>query len=745
MNKKNLTLALIGGCVILLLLIVFVFRNTAEPVVATEPVTAQAELVEVQNTPPTVIEQPAPPAEQNPVVEEIAEIVEVVEEVIAPEPVAVAATTLPPTVLKVVVIEDTTGMKLMNVDLELVAIADGSTNPFENEPQDFPNIDPANRPQLSPLEAVTNIEGVAVMTIADADLKPLLGKPMGLVADWGVGPRHEVSVQLKMNQNNELEINYPGRSEINLHLKREDDSPVTNFPVTIDVRQFDWSQPGGFFLPQELKTNSDGNAVFLSYPQTRTPIQFRTDEIALFKGIGRRSTDGNPMFAFGNIDPEETIEVTVVEDVVLAIGTLRNVPETLENITMTATVEGEGVNYFTLPVTDKQVKFSAPVDKNLKLYLLQAEDDGDIRRRFQGPPPSVELKMDVQLPEQPGIFRFDMEFAERSEVIAKVYLPNGDAAEGVRVRGLGFGESVEASTGTGGRNNWQARIGRISGESSIRSQPTNSTGVTIIDVPPASYYLFQVDSDTLPEEARGVETIELAWNELEKGAEIVFNLKPSSLLWGTVLDRNGTAVAGADVYLRGPDIPWNDPLFRTRTVEDGTFELNVPPTRLSAPDPNEPPDYYVFSSARNIGGGLGKAVIDNPEEAVAITLQPFKSFRVEVLKNGAPVTRVDYAQLYDVPGFDLPIRSRDRGQDNDDNGVYRFRFLIEEVSSLNIWESETDSLEFVTIPINAQIVNNGRYRVDLADPSSFALVEEEANQNSENNGNNGPPRNRGGG
>lgn len=731
MKQKQTTIFIVVAVLAVVLIVVVFLRPkssvvvTAEPVVAVAPMASEAKASggaaraqSAQAPLPEVLTEEEAPAE-----EPVLEVVEV-----APTPV-VSAAKLPPTVLKVVVVEEETGMKLQNVDVEVLALADGSTNPFDaSEPQDFPRINPDEQRALSPLQAVTNAEGVAVLTMPEEALKPLLGKPMAVSADWGVGPTHQVAVALKMGKENELQITYPGRSEISLHVKREDESPVANFGLTVDVRQYNWNQPGGFFLPQDVKTNSEGNAVFLAYPQNRTPLQFRTEELAMFKGVGRRSSDGNPMFMFGNIEPDKTIELTVKEDVVRAIGTLKNVPPTLRNVTMTASVEGDGVNYITLPITNNQVVFSAPTGKKVKLFILQAEDDGDIRRRFQGPPPSVELKMDVALPEEPGVFNFDIEFSERREVIAAVYLPNGEPAEGVRIRGLGYGESQGANTTNGGqnRNNWQARIGRISGESSIRSQPTDKSGITVIDVPPAASYLFQVDSDTLPDEAKGVDTIEVLWEELDTEKKIVFNLKPSSLLWGTVQDRFGTPVANAEVNLRGPDIPWNDPLFQTRTFEDGTFELNVPPTRLTQTDPNEAPDYYVFSTARNVGGGLGKAVIDNAEEPVRITLNPYKNLRMEVLKGGAPVKSIEFAQLYDVPGFELPIASRNRGSDNDDEGQYRFNFLIEEVSSLNIWEARTDGSNLLTIPIDAEIVNNGRYRVDLANnPITLELVTED--------------------
>ncbi|MDX1972859.1 MAG: hypothetical protein SFY68_10050 [Candidatus Sumerlaeia bacterium] len=736
MSTKKILPIFVVGTTILLLLILWVYssRGSAVQVAISEPPVKK--VVEVAPaTPSPVVEERLPEpqalAEASPTPEPTPELA------LPAAPLATPDASLPPTVLTVLILEEGTRMPLESVDVEVIAVADGSTNPFNAPPapeNPFPAINPDEQEPLKPTQAITGTDGRAVLTMPASAMEEFKGRELALVTDWGVGPRHQVPLKLNWYNSNTLEVIYPGRKEFLLEVRREDETPVSGLAVAVDVRQYAWNRPGGFFLTQQTQTDAEGKAIFLAYAQDRTPLVVATEELVYFKGSGRRSSDGNPVAMFTNLREGEAIRLTLVEDAVRAIGTLKNVPDTLKNITMTATVEGGGVNYFTLPVKDNKVTFSTPVSAEVNLFIVQAGDDGDIRRRFQGPPPSVEHKMVVKMPDQSGVYEFDIAFAERREVLATVYLPDGEPAKGVRIRGLGFGEGVAAEDSTNQRNAWRSRLGRIDGESSIRSQLTGSDGKTLIDVPPAASYLFKVDPDTLPEDAKGVDTTELTWADIEAGKELVFQLKPSSLLWGRVVDRAGAGVPNAEVNLRGPDIPWNDPLFQTRTLEDGSFELNVPPIRLTEVDPQEPPDYYVFATGRNVGGGLGKASIDSPEEPVVITLNPYKAFRLKVENQGVPVTNIEFAQLYDVPGFEMPISSRSGGTREDEDGIFRFNFLIEDVSSLNIWAAESDGSTFVMVPVSAEIVNNATYIVDLANPDKFELIPEENGEGSAQGG-----------
>lgn len=727
MNRKNAPIIIIVAVVILVGVGIFLAMRPAE-VVAAETVTAAV----TQETAPkrtadrdslspqsNASEQVAPDIEPE---EPPTEILAVEEPVVEEAPVVAAAPAVaPPTQVLVTVIEEGTEMPLERVDVRFAIVAERS----EDAPQNgFRGGFGGGRSQTDTrVSAQTDASGKVLMSIpADETLDSLT-----LSARWGVGPRHTVEdVDLVEGQMNEVTVLYPGRSPITLKLIDPEEQAVGMYPLKVSVQQYSFWDGGEIYVPQEIETNAAGEAIFYAYPSRRFMMMVEADDIAMFQQgepDSRRSSTGNPLTVRTDVSVEEPVVVTLMEDVVRATATLKNIPELAEGKARYASIEGGDIDYWLIPVEGDTFTFSAALGDTVGIFLTQRNelnaDDNNNNRRQMMQPSATEHKVSVKMPDEAGVFAFDIEYPDRDFVIGQVYMPDGEPAKDVRINALGYGEA-SASSGGGG-NQWQNRfLGRIEGSVSMTSDGTDNNGMVTMELPPASTYVFEIDPDSLPEEAKGTEVVELTWKEItEGGNRVVFTLKPSSLLWGSVIDQDGNPVGNAEVNLRGPDIPWNNPLFRTYTDETGLFELNVPPVRLTTLDPKEPPDYYVFAMNRNVGGGLGKAVIDNPDEPIQIQLTGFVRIDLKITNNGEIVKDIEFAQLYTVPGFSQPISSRNSGPRRSESGDYGFSFLIKEITSLNIFSldilDETGLPKTITIPITEDMPGRLEYAVDFSD------------------------------
>jgi len=754
MNRK----VLISSVVIIALLIIGIAvfmsgKQDAEPILAELPAASQIadentseqtqNVAESTETYDLEQDKTLPQAAPEP---EIVEVVEPVEQPVVEEKTqALAATEI-----TIRVIEEGTEMPLPRVQ-----ISHEFVDPLaaEEESEDnrgrrgWGNFDWGNENSIQ-----TNDEGIAVLSIESSEevVQSLQqNQPIKLSARWGVGPRHESEeIKLIPYSENEAVIVYPARQIHRVKLTDVMENPVPNYTMDVSPQQYNFWE-GDIYLPQEVTTDAEGFAEFRAYPQRRSLLQVEVPDVALFKTEeGRGTEQGNPLSLRTRIEDNDEFEIVLLQDVVRVNAKLINAPEVKAGFERSVSIEAvddeADIDYWTIPIEDDAFSFSVPVDTDVNVYISQREEfEGgnprDMRRMFERSP-DVELKQLIDIPEKAGEMDVDLEFPEREKFLVKVFLPDGEPAENVEVRAYGSASESAAEEASASNNGWRGRrdqfLGRIDGTTSVASEPTNNSGVAELDLPPAKSYFFDVVEDTLPEEAKGREPIEMSWEEMESKGEIVILLLPSSLLWGEVIDWNGKPVADATVHLRGPDIPWNDDLFETETDEFGFFELNVPPVRLTEPDPEEPPDYYVFAYARNQGGGLGKAIIDNPEEAINIQINPFAELRVDVTYNGQPVQEIEFNQQYDVPGFDVPISSRNSGNMDEDDGRYRFRFLIEEISTVSIWtydisDENPASLNSFTIPIDDSIGENNHVSIDFAKPGEINVVEPDTESDDE--------------
>lgn len=719
----------IGGVVALVVIAVVVFlvmRKGDEPVVIERP---PAKAVAVAPTATPAAQTPAavvaPAAEAAPLAEAVAVQAEPAP-VVAPVVVAPTATpeaVIPSSGVTIRVVEEGTETPLVGVRVRLSTEdeeAEGSG--WRGGPGGFGGFGPPAPPGQAgaPLELDTDATGVARFSDVPVDAYTI-------VARWGMGPRHveEKTLSIVAGKSIERTVMYPARQPFKIRLIDEAEQPVANHPVQAVLLMNPWAGGGGpggggfgaFFdrfaanaeeAWESKTTDASGTITVLGYEGMRG-AGIRSDRDELFSSeMPNREGDvanrdrgrdrgpwgqpgwTNPFFDRRELSTGEDLVIIVRRDVVVATGILVDAPKPRSAAGYAASVRGSSLMLPSIPVLSDRFKFLALPSQRLDVTIRQAIAVGG-----EGTRPSFEKRTEVKLPDEIGPFEFEIDMGDRVEIEGIVYMPDGGPAEGITVYAQGFNEkgaaaetaeSVSRRNGSGGRDRGMGSwAGGDSTEARLVANATDSGGRFRLELPKALDYLFGTDTQTLPADAKGSDPVIASWEQLEGGQRIELHLKPSSLVWGEVVDRAGNPVPNTEVNLRGPDIPFNSPDFRAYTDSEGMFELNIPPIRLSAPDPEEPPSHYVFAWNRVEGGGLGQVFIDDADTPVRIQLSPFATVRLTATRGGQPVNELQMSQLYSVPGFSQPISARNNGRRRSGDGTYDFPFLIKGTSSVNVW------------------------------------------------------------
>ncbi len=725
MNRK-----LFGGvasglvAVLVLIVVIAVLRGGDEVVMDEAPpervVAARPESRAEVSAPAAVSAalQAAPAPEPSLSEQEVYEEEPLAETTPAPEPTpepAPAPKVMP--LISVRVIEEGTGLPVPNVRVAL-------TTELEDTGEELPIPGRIGR-----FDQDSDEKGIAVFADAPPDT-------YRVTARLGFGPRAEAEepVVSKMNGKHEIEIVFPAKIQFLCRLMDEAENPVANREIQVGT-----ALPGGgggnFALAgfnwgvdwETVTTDAEGYFHLLSYEETRSagiatkgPELFSSKGGRNFFGGGRRGrgdADGpwaNPHMHMGRLDAEGETVFVIREEVVVATGVLVNAPDPVGESGYFARVRGGSAFYPALPVEDDTFTFSITPGTRATIEIGQNVESTARRDRN-----SREKTVEIEFPEEAGPFEFEIEFEERAFVEGVVYLPDGEGAKDVTVTALGAREATEGDApapdrGGGRWGNWNGR--GDNGSTRIVSPPTDERGRFRMELPPAESYTFSTETETLPEDAKGSDPLTKSWTEIEAGGEVELWLKTSSYLWGEVFDARGYPVPEAQVNLRGPDIPWNSPDFQTYTDADGVFELNIPPIRLAVPDPEEPPEHYVFAFHRTYGGGLGQVFLDDPENRVQVRLADFASLQLTVTENGVPVPEIRFAQLYTVPGFSQPVSSRNSGRMREEDGVYNFRFLLKGLSSVNVWTEGERQVSVRTVLIEDDGPDRVEAAIDLAQP-----------------------------
>lgn len=699
MNRRQKGMLGLIACAVLMLVIVVIILGDSTPPAVTEASVAQAppapwpepEVPDVgAMSDKVLLEEPIDPA---------GEIIEAsaakpqTEAADMHQPAETAVVPDKPLQVRILVLEEETEVPLQGVRVRLAK---------ESDPDPETGELPIPSELREPLSAMTNETGRAVFTGVPPDVYQVELR-------YGSGPRVTDESDLEVTSKDiDWTCYYTARIPFTFRILDETGNPVANAEYEAGLttswgwggRGGEGNTPGIEIQWQQVMTDSEGRFTVLAYEDMRGAA-LRSDRPEIFSpsfsGEGGESRLRNwmsnrwtnPFFDMRRLSAERENTIVARTDVVIATGVLVDAPEPDSVAGYSAVLRdaGGGGRERAVPlgepigVVDDRFTFLASLEQELEVTIQQSIPVGEGTRR------SIEKTERVVMPEEPGPFEFEIRFGESAEVEGVVLMPDGSPASGVTVEAWSYNQAQEAS-----QSPPRGRWGGLPDGTMARqvAPPTDRKGRFRLTVPQAATYRFETEGTTLPEDAKGCDPVTVGWEEIKAGKLIELRLKPSSLIWGEVVDLRGYPVPGTQVNLRGPDIPWNSPDFRVETDSEGIFELNIPPIRLAEPDPEEPPSHYLFAWHRVYGGGLGQVFIDQADKPVLIDLAPFTTIAMTVTESGAPVTEIEFQQLYSVPGFDMPITARNSGRRRNFEGRYRFPFLIQGISSVTVWRRDAE-------------------------------------------------------
>lgn len=499
-----------------------------------------------------------------------------------------------------------------------------------------------------------------------------------VVLRWGTRAEHRPdTIRIEEGEGGEWTFSYPGREMFAYQLLNQDGSPAGFVELEAGVAIHQWQEPSAVVF-ETVRTDAQGNFQVPGFAGMR-PVMFRSNNAEMFSveaeprerrgrgGWGRGGPGyGNPSIDPRPLDADETRTIYRRTDVVLARGLLVNAPRAHVTNPFIATVQSRDYNYIGIEVHNDQFTFAATPGSTARILVSRDSVPGQrLRNR------SFEKVVEVEMPEEPGPYDFEIHFEDRLEIAGRVELEDGTPVADVRVIATGYdatldevGDSgpVRGFRGTGGAN------------AQLTADPTDRRGRFTFELPPARAYVFTPRTDSLPDDYKGYDDMRLEWDDLKTGRELVIVLHPSSLFWGEVVGEDGRPVAGAFVSAGGDLVEFSAWDYNVRTDEDGLFELNVPRLNLATAGTGTAASgrSVVLTARHQSMMGVAPAVPDSTRPA-RIEMRQVTSGNFVVTSGGEPVDRVEVSSFFDSPGYENPVPRRDMQVYESEEGRFQFR------------------------------------------------------------------------
>jgi hypothetical protein len=412
---------------------------------------------------------------------------------------------------------------------------------------------------------------------------------------------------------------------------------------------------------------------------------FRAEADVMFSA-GEDRRWGNPYEWSRRFDAEGDGDVLVMQrDLVTATAVLVNAPplETSEG-RLQATLLGGQVTGGSIPIEGSQFTFSAPPSVEVQVRIGRSRDEWTGRTHGS----EVEKIERVQMPDAPGPFRFEIEFADRLEVTGRVLAGNAGVA----------GVLVAAHSKPSGYQ--------------VSAAETNSTGAFTLSLPPDRDWTFEPDVKSLPDGHKGFTPATKTWAELESSPQVLLRLDPSSVVWGEVVMPGGRPAPRVNVSIRGQGVTWRSHAVSTMTDAEGVFRLDVPPQALESAASESSPT-WAFALSPELGVGFATAKVDDATTPVRIELVPYVKAQLSVTAGGAPLDSVRVTSSYSIPWDDRPFNFGSGGFRPLGSGVYEVDRALPGIGTLSVTGTVNGQQRTLTVPVPAGAPNPVALRADF--------------------------------